>query len=66
MELENIYKFTKKTFDFYNDALKLYNNKYFEDSGQQFCKVIFNLYNIKKLLNQLNLNSEEIKNKKMI
>jgi len=65
MELENIYKFTKNTFDFYNDALKLYNNKYFEDSGQQFCKVIFNLYNIKKLLNELNLNSEELKKKKI-
>ena len=67
LELGNVLKLTKDTFDLYTLAKKNFDDLKYQKSFDLFGKVIFNLYTIKKNLNNqdLEINMKESLSKKI-
>ena len=67
LELGNVLKLTKDTFDLYTHAKKNFDDLKYQKSFDLFGKVIFNLYTIKKNLNNqdLEINMKESLSKKI-
>ena len=61
LQLGSVLKLTQDTFDLYTKAKKYFDDKKFQKSFELFGKVIFNLYDIKKNLNN-NKIDDKIKN----